>query len=101
MTDDLLLPSQPFRATPQIHCHAMQQNGHHHASQQHALFFAALTGARISVAADAPRMDFPAIDIRRLREEFGFAPQPPLDGLAALLPATPTPAMPGAAISPL
>jgi hypothetical protein len=46
-------------------------------------------------------MDFPAIDIRRLREEFGFAPQPPLDGLAALLPATPTPATPGAAISPL
>ncbi len=62
---------------------------------------AALTGARVSVAADAPRMDFPAIDIRRLREEFGFAPQPPLDGLAALLPATPTPATPGAAISPL
>lgn len=62
---------------------------------------ATLTGARVSVAADAPRMDFPAIDIRRLREEFGFAPQPPLDGLAALLPATPTPATPGAAISPL
>lgn len=62
---------------------------------------AALTGARVSVAADAPRMDFPAIDIRRLREEFGFAPQPPLDGLAALLPATPTPATPGAAISSL
>ena len=62
---------------------------------------AALTGARISVTPDAPRMDFPAIDIRRLREEFGFAPQPPLDGLAALLPATPTPATPGAAISPL
>lgn len=58
---------------------------------------AALTGAHVSVTPDAPRMDFPAIDIRRLRKEFGFSPQPPLDGLAALLPATLMPATLGAA----
>ena len=45
----------------------------------------ALTGACVSVTPDAPSMDFPAIDIHRLHEEFGFSPQPPLDGLVALL----------------
>lgn len=47
---------------------------------------ARLTGAQVTVADQAPRADFPPIDIHRLRSEFDFTPVPALDGLASLLP---------------
>lgn len=43
-----------------------------------------LTGALVSVDEHAPQLNFPAIDISRLREEFGFQPRSPLDTLAAV-----------------
>ncbi len=58
-----------------------------------AKIIAALTGAYISVVENAPRNEFPPIDIRRLREEFGFSPQLPLNALAGIFPANSTPAM--------
>jgi nucleoside-diphosphate-sugar epimerase len=38
-------------------------------------WLAAQTGCRIDVMPNAPIVDFPAIDITRLREEFGFRPR--------------------------
>ncbi|HEX5184303.1 MAG TPA: NAD-dependent epimerase/dehydratase family protein [Allosphingosinicella sp.] len=43
------------------------------------------TGWRIAVAADAPSVPFPPIDVSRIREEFGFAPRNLFDALPALV----------------
>lgn len=37
-----------------------------------------LTGAQVHVAFGAPRLDFPVIDMSRLRKEFNFTPQSPM-----------------------
>lgn len=44
-----------------------------------------LTGCTVRVIADAPRFDFPDIDITPLRQDFGFQPRPVLDLLPELL----------------
>jgi nucleoside-diphosphate-sugar epimerase len=44
-----------------------------------------LTGCRVTVAADAPTVTFPQIEIERLRNEFNFQPKLLLDGLPDLV----------------
>jgi nucleoside-diphosphate-sugar epimerase len=56
-------------------------SGHQTRHGDIAEIIAALTGAYVSVIENSPRKDFPQIDIRRLREEFGFTPQLPLNVL--------------------
>jgi hypothetical protein len=44
-----------------------------------------LTGCRVAVAEGAPTMHEPAIEIERVREEFGFVPSRLLEDLPALV----------------
>jgi nucleoside-diphosphate-sugar epimerase len=46
---------------------------------------AGLTGCEVAVRPDAPRLDFPEIDIAQLRSEFGFAAAPILETLPSLV----------------
>lgn len=54
----------------------------------HGRLLAALaecTGWRVEVAADAPSVPFPPIDVSRIRDEFGFAPRSLFDALPSLV----------------
>lgn len=44
-----------------------------------------LTGTRTEILPEAPRHDFPVIDIQRIRNEFGFSPQNVLSKLPGLI----------------
>lgn len=46
---------------------------------------AALTGCDVAVRPDAPRVDFPAIDTARVRDEFGFSASAVIDSLSRLV----------------
>ncbi len=47
-------------------------------------FIANITGARVNISRLAEDICFPPINIDRIKKEFNFLPQPPLDGLHAL-----------------
>lgn len=70
----------------QAHCYNLA-SGQKISHGEIVQIIAALTGAYVSVTPHAPLISFPSIDIRRLREEFNFTPQSPLNYLATLLPA--------------
>jgi nucleoside-diphosphate-sugar epimerase len=55
-----------------------------------AAALARLTGGEVAVAPDARRVVRPAIDISRVRTEFGFQPVRLLDELPGLLAAVPS-----------
>lgn len=71
--------------TPRHRCYNLA-SGQQSTHADIATRIADLTGARIEVAAHAPRLCFPPIDITRLRQEFDFVATPAVQDWAASLP---------------
>lgn len=60
-------------------------SGHNVTNHDLATRLTELTGCRVSVAAGAPRVGYPPLDVERVREEFGFRGSSLLDDLPELL----------------